>query len=83
TSSPLFRRLWRQNKELDRSPHTDQSNYVCLIGARRRSAPRYLEGKDDIFIFSEQNSFIIRPLHNSTGETVSYYKNGITHNKKI
>jgi len=28
------------HKVLDRTPHTDQSNCVCLIGARRRSAPR-------------------------------------------
>ena len=41
SSSPLPRRL-RRNKELDRTPHTDQSNCVCSIGARRRSAPRLL-----------------------------------------
>jgi hypothetical protein len=40
SSSTLPCRLWRQNKVLDRTPHTDHSNFVCLIGARRRSAPR-------------------------------------------
>ena len=41
SSSPLSRRLWRLNKELDRSLHTDQSDCVCLIGAQRGSAPHY------------------------------------------
>jgi hypothetical protein len=36
TSSPLLSRLWRLNKGLDRSPHTDQSNYRLLD---RRTAP--------------------------------------------
>jgi hypothetical protein len=34
--SPLPSRLWRLNKELDRTPHTDQSNYRLLD---RRTEP--------------------------------------------
>ena len=33
-----------QNQVLDRTPHTDHSNFVCLIGARHRSAPRLARG---------------------------------------
>jgi hypothetical protein len=37
TISPISRRLRRRNKVLDQTPHTDQLNCVCLIGARPAS----------------------------------------------